>query len=99
MFYQCTHLQNLDVSHFDTANVTRMEDMFYSCDSLKALDLSSFDTRNVTNMSYMFGYNRNLTNINYGDDFIHKDGANIEEIFINCPANKPTHTSWNGLLS
>jgi surface protein len=53
----------LDVSNFDTSNVTNMSGMFretgYSSETF-TLDLSSFDTSSVTNMSRMFvktGYN------------------------------------------
>ena len=53
MFPHCS-LTSLDLSNFDTSNVTDMSSMFYGCLNLKSLDLSSFDTSNVTNMSYMF---------------------------------------------
>ena len=44
----------LDVSGFDTANVTDMNLMFSACSNLTALDLSGFDTANVTSMYGMF---------------------------------------------
>ena len=31
MFYECESLTSLDVSHFDTRNVTSMSGMFYGC--------------------------------------------------------------------
>jgi surface protein len=43
----------LDLSSFDTSNVTAMDYMFYGC-SATTLDLSSFDTSKVTNMTNMF---------------------------------------------
>ena len=46
-------LSYVDVSGFDTSNVTNMVDMFASYNGT-ALDVSSFDTSNVTNMSGMF---------------------------------------------
>ena len=54
MFYGCTLLQSLDVSHFDTGKVTNMNSMFYDCCRLESLDVSNFDTSNVTDMSEMF---------------------------------------------
>ena len=54
MFDQCMHLTSLDVSKFDTANVTNMGRMFYRCRGLASLDLSSFDTANVTTTLLMF---------------------------------------------
>ena len=46
---------SIDLSSFDTSNVTNMQSMFQASEitSLE-LDLSSFDTSNVTNMNYMF---------------------------------------------
>ena len=54
MFCYNRDLVELDVSSFDTSNVTTMAGMFDSCYKLKSLDVSNFDTSNVTNMDYMF---------------------------------------------
>ncbi|MBO5826522.1 MAG: BspA family leucine-rich repeat surface protein, partial [Treponema sp.] len=54
MFYECYKLTFIDLSGFDTSNVTDMSYMFYDCEALTTLDLSGFDTSNVTDMSYMF---------------------------------------------
>lgn len=48
MFYKCSSLKNLDVSHFDTSQVKDMSYMFACCDSLKSLDVSHFFTSQVT---------------------------------------------------
>ena len=66
--------------------------------SIKQIDFSGINTKNVTNMENMFFNTLNLTNIIYGDNFIHKEGANITNMFEDCPANKPTHSSWNNLF-
>ncbi|MDY3026021.1 MAG: BspA family leucine-rich repeat surface protein, partial [Candidatus Faecivicinus sp.] len=50
----CSSLTSLDVSGFDTSNVTIMSWMFAGCSSLTSLDVSSFDTSKVTNMWWMF---------------------------------------------
>ena len=54
MFYGCQSLTSLDVSNFNTNNVTSMRAMFNDCRILTSLDLSNFDTSNVTEMTYMF---------------------------------------------
>ena len=54
MFYGCKQLTSLDLSGFQTPNVTDMSYMFHTCSALTSLDLSGFDTSNVWNMSYMF---------------------------------------------
>ena len=63
MFYNCQSLTSLDLSSFDTKNVTNMYCMFYNCQSLASLDLSSFDMRNVLFWGYMFAGCTNLKEI------------------------------------
>ena len=50
MFYGCSSLTNIDLSNFNTNNVTNMSGMFYKCSSLKEINLSNFNTNNVTDM-------------------------------------------------
>ena len=50
----------LDLSSFDTSNVTDMSGMFYNSKAT-TLDLSSFDTSNVTDMSGMFSNSKAVT--------------------------------------
>jgi len=59
-----TNVSSLDLSHFDTSNVTNMSHMFAGAPSLTSLDLSSFDTSKVTNMSYMFTEMPKLSSLN-----------------------------------
>lgn len=54
MFEDCSALIQLDISNFDTSNVTKMETMFCICEKLTQLDLSNFDISNVTDMHGMF---------------------------------------------
>ena len=98
MFYAAESLTELDLSHFNTSNVMDMSCMFAEMYSLTKLDLSSFDTSNVTNMSQMFYGSSSLTNITYGTKFVHASDANITSMFSNCPANKPTDPSWDGVF-
>ncbi len=61
-FLNTTSLTSLDVSSFDTSNVTDMGEMFKNASSL-TLDLSSFDTSNVENMFAMFANTSSLTSL------------------------------------
>ena len=57
MFAYDRALTELDLSSFDTSNVTTFKDMFNSCDKLYSITgLSQWNTENVTNMSLMFAY-------------------------------------------
>ena len=54
MFNNCSSLQTLDVSGFDTSKTNYMAYMFNNCSSLQTLDVSKFNTSNVASMNYMF---------------------------------------------
>ncbi len=54
LFQNLTALEEIDLSSFDTSNVTDMSYMFNYCTKLKQLDLSNFDTSNVTSIQAMF---------------------------------------------
>ena len=49
MFCCCNNLINLDISSFDTKNVTNMSYMFYDCRKLNNLDLSFFVNKKLDN--------------------------------------------------
>ena len=70
MFRGCKSLTSLDVSKFNTSNVTNMNWMFYECKSLTSLDVSNFNTSNVTDMSKMFYNCANLKTIYAGAGWI-----------------------------
>ena len=54
LFGACSSLTSLNLSNFNTNNVTNMCSMFYNCSSLTTLNLSNFNTNKVTNLEYMF---------------------------------------------
>ena len=64
MFYDCKSLININLSNFNTENITDMSYMFYNCYSLNSINLSNFNTKKVENMKYMFYNCDSLTNIN-----------------------------------
>ncbi len=64
IFGHCSSLTEIDVSHFDTSNVTTMIYSFNGCSKLTTIKgLEQFDTSNVTNMMEMFYYCTNLTSL------------------------------------
>ena len=62
VFSGCNALTSIDLSSFDTANVTNMGYLFKGCSSLVSLDLSMFNTGSLTPVDYMFN-NTGLTTI------------------------------------
>ena len=43
MFYDCINITEINLSHFDTSQVTYMYSMFYNCESLTSLDEALFE--------------------------------------------------------
>lgn len=83
MFGGCTSLGMLDVSDFNTSNVTSMYAMFDDCGSLTSLDVSKFDTSNVTSMIWMFCKCRGLKNLDVSK-FNTSKVTNMRGMFLNC---------------
>ena len=53
-FQNCTSLQSLDISNWDTSSVTTLYATFQNCSSLQSLDISNWDTSKVMNMNITF---------------------------------------------
>ena len=83
MFYYCSGLTSLNLSNFDTANVTTMEQMFSGCSGLTSLNLSSFNTAKVTNMYQMFYNCSNLTSLDL-PSFNTANVTTMEQMFYGC---------------
>ena len=54
MFYRCYKITEIDLSNFNTSNITSMLGIFYECSSLTSINLSNFDTSKVIDMYAMF---------------------------------------------
>ena len=64
MFYECSSLQSINLTSFNTINVKDMFRMFSDCSSLQSIDLSSFNTTDVKDMRKMFSGCSSLQSIN-----------------------------------
>ena len=62
MFLDMVNLADIDLSGFDTRDVTNMQNMFRNI-AVTSLDLSGFNTENVTDMTGMFCDVDNLTSL------------------------------------
>ena len=72
---------DVDLSNFDTSQVTTMNQMFNSMEKLTSLDLSNFDTSKVTNMYAMFSDMRSLTTLNLSS-FDTSKVTNMRSMFL-----------------
>jgi hypothetical protein len=76
MFANMSNLANLNLSSFDTSQVTEMSNMFYNTPNLTSLDLSTFDTSKVTDMNSIFAL---------ANSYVSKD--KLEKIYVNNDFN------------
>ena len=83
MFYDCSNINYIDLSSFDTDNVINMSYMFKGCRNLENIDLSSFNTDNVENMECMFYYCNKLNKLDLSS-FNTKKVKNMSCVFNNC---------------
>jgi surface protein len=83
MFNGCINLTSLNLSGFDTKNVTNMGSMFSGCNKLTSLDVSGFDTSKVDNMSYMFNGCNNLTSLDLSG-FDTSKVTDMNSMFAGC---------------
>ena len=84
MFYDCVALLSLDVTNFNTANVTNMSYMFFRCSELTSLYLTNFNTENVTDMGNMFFACSSLTTIYASSKFVTTQVSNSSGMFWYC---------------
>ena len=82
-FYGFRKVTSIDLSVFDTSEVTNMGNMFADCSSLTSLDLRSFDTSQVTNMSSMFDSCHGLTSLDVSK-FDTSNVINMYSMFSHC---------------
>lgn len=83
---------SLDLSNFNTHNITNMGSMFANCSNLESLNLENFDTHNVTDMSYMFSYCYNLKHLSLSK-FNTSNVISMKSMFYNCENLKSLNTS------
>lgn len=83
MFSECKSLTQLDLSNFDTRQVTTMINMFCRCYRLTQLDLSSFDTHNVTRMNGMFSCCESLNQLDL-NNFDTSKVTDMQAMFYYC---------------
>ena len=83
MFKDCSLLSSINLSNYNTNNVTDMSHMFSICSSLNSINLSNFNTNNVTDMNGMFSNCYSLNSINLSN-FNTNNVTNMSWMFSHC---------------
>ena len=83
MFQGCYNITEIDLSKFETSNITDMNNMFSGCTSLISLNLANINTEEVTIMAEMFWGCKNLTSLDLSS-FNTSKVTTIENLFLDC---------------
>ena len=97
LFLDCSSINEMDFSKFDTSKVTTMIGMFYGCSGLKSLDLSYFNTNKVQNMNMLFINCHLLLSLNLSN-FDTSQTTSIISMFESCSPLKELNLSYLKLL-
>ena len=76
-------LKTIDLTNFDTSQVTGMVDLFYQCSNLETIDLTNVYTSNVTDMTRIFGICSGLKSLDVSN-FDTSKVINMRGMFANC---------------
>lgn len=87
LFRGFPELTTIDLSNFDTSNVTDMRYMFKNCPKLTNINFSSFDTSNVIDMCSMFKDCSSLKTIDLSG-FNTNNVENVRDMFYGCESLK-----------
>ena len=83
LFISLDKVKEIDLSGFDTGNVTDMSEMFNECRSLKKVNLTGVDTSKVTNMYWMFWGCESLEEVDV-TGFDTSNVTSMEGMFCQC---------------
>lgn len=84
-FYECSSLEELDVSMLDMSVCTTLERAFESCRRLMELNLSTWDTSACTTISYMFYGTPNIRSLIITPSFFNgftRDSSPLKEFGV-----------------
>ena len=84
MFNECCELKYLNLSNFDTSNVTDMSYMFYCCEKMKEIKgINKFNTIRVGDMKQMFNECKELEYLDLSN-FKTQIVNSMRSMFENC---------------
>ena len=83
LFSGCSNLTLIDISKFDTSQVTDMSFMFYGCSNLEKINFGNINTSSVKDMRSLFSNCPKITSI----DLLNFDTSQVTymtDMFYNC---------------
>ena len=83
MFNRCICLKRIDLSNFDTSNLTKARGMFQDCTNLESFKFFNSPIEKVNDMISFFSMNEKLKNISLSN-FNKEITVNMKEFFYGC---------------
>lgn len=87
-------LKTIDLSNFDTSQVTSMYEAFYQCSNLTSIDLTNVNTSKVTDMEMMFYGCNNLTSLDISN-FDTSKLIGLSDMFGGCNRLSDLYLNFN----
>ena len=84
MFRGCRNITNIDLSSFDSSDVTDMSYMLSECFNLKEINLNNLNVNNVIDMNHIFDKCQNLEKIEFPQSFNTQNVKNMSFMFHWC---------------
>ena len=95
MFLNCTNIKSIDLSLFDTSEVTNMSYMFSRCFNLEELNIDKLNTKNVKDMHHMFNKCKSLKEIKFPSSFNTENVIDISFMFLYCEKLENLNLNFN----
>ena len=83
MFHGCFNITEIDLSYFNSSELTNMYRMFFYCSSLTSINLNNFNTSIVTNMRSLFSLCSSLISLNLSN-FDTSQVVYMNHMFSDC---------------
>ena len=83
LFFSCSNLFAIDLSKFNSEDITDMTSMFHQCKNLNDVNLTNLNTKKLTNMCGMFAFCYSIKNLDlsYFDTF---NVTDMRSLFFFC---------------
>ena len=83
LFQGCSSISEIDLSNFDTSQITDMSSMFADCISLTSINLNNIKVSQVLNMDSLFSNCISLISLNLSEFYTYNI-KNMDKMFYNC---------------
>jgi surface protein len=84
MFSNCSNIISIDLSSFDSSNVTHMNYMFSECYNLNEINLTNLKAYNVIDMNHMFNKCHEFTKLEFPLSFSTQKITDMSFMFQEC---------------